>query len=173
MWRRLRIICAFILFVALSLLVSSCVLSVSAATPLVSEPQSVTLSYSEYNQLSNNLNQLEQNSKLQQQRINQLETLLQTASGSTMQSTQALTEARQELAIAKQQTEKQAQQLQTLNSLLETQAQQLNRANASLAIANESLTQLERDLRRERAATNRNRTIAIIAGAAALYFTTR
>ena len=160
--------------VTLSLVALFSLHSVSlAATTLDNSQPAVTLTYNEYNQLSNNLNQLEQNSKIQQQRINQLETLLQTASLSTNESTQALIEARQQLNEAKAQTAEQAQQLQKLNQLLETQTQQLNKAQTSLAIANESLTQLERDLRRERAATNRNRTIAIIAGAAALYFATR
>ena len=173
MWKRLLIICASIIFVALSLLVSSCFLSVSAATPLASEPQSVTLSYSEYNQLKSNLSTLARNSQMQRQRIAQLEELLQTASGSTMQSTQALTEARQELAIAKQQTEKQAQQLQTLNSLLETQAQQLNRANASLAIAQQSLTELTNELKKQQAAEKQSKVWAILATVTALYFAAR
>lgn len=175
MWKRLRIICAFILFVALSLLVSSCFLSASyASSPAASQPaEGVTLTLDEYNQLKSNLSTLARNSQMQRQRIAQLEELLQTASGSTMQSTQALTEARQELAIAKQQTEKQAQQLQTLNSLLETQAQQLNRANASLAIAQQSLAELTNELKKQQLKERQNRVWAIIATATAIYLAVR
>lgn len=173
MWKRLRSISIVVLFVLLALLVSSCFFSASAATPTDNELPNVILSYSEYNQLNDNLLTLAQNSTKQRERINQLETLLQTASLSTSESTQALTEARQELAIAKQQTEKQAQQLQTLNSLLETQAQQLNRANASLAIAQQSLTELTNELKKQQAAEKQSKVWAILATVTALYFAAR
>ena len=165
MWKRLRIILLLILFVAFALSVSSCFLSAAYATS-PDNPETVTLTWSEYQTLNNNLTTLANNSTLQQQRIEKLNQLLQTASLSTNESQTALIKAQN-------QTQEQEKQLQKLNQLLETQTQQLNKAQTSLAIANESLTQLERDLRRERAATNRNRTIAIIAGATALYFATR
>ena len=166
MWKRLRIICAVILFVALSLLVSSCFFSASAATPTDNELPNVILSYSEYNQLSDNLTKLRNNSQTQQQRISQLETLLQTSSTATDESATSLVKAQK-------QTAEQAQQLQKLNTLLKMQNEQLTKTQLSLQTANASLQQLEQEIKQRKNESDRNRTIAIIAGAAALYFATR
>ena len=149
--------------VTLSLVALFSLHSVSlAATTLDNSQPAVTLTYNEYNQLSNNLNQLEQNSKLQQQRINQLETLLQTASLSTNESQTALIKAQM-------QTAEQAQQLQKLNQLLETQTQQLNKAQTSLAIANESLTQQKNEIKKAKIQQRNSKLLNILLGGTVVY----
>lgn len=167
MWKRLLIICAFILFVALSLLVSSCFLSASyASSPAASQSEGVTLTLDEYNQLSDNLTKLRNNSQTQQQRISQLETLLQTSSTATDESATSLVKAQK-------QTAEQAQQLQKLNTLLKMQNEQLTKTQLSLQTANASLQQLEQELKQRKNESDRNRTIAIVASVAALYFAAR
>ena len=157
--------------VTLSLVALFSLPSVSLAdTTLDNSQPAVTLTYSEYRQLNDNLQTLAQNSTKQRERINQLETLLQTASLSTTESTQALIEARQQLNEAKAQTSEQAQKLQTLNSLLETQSEQLTKTQESLQTANESLKTLESDLKKERAVEKKNKSLAIVAAVAAVYF---
>lgn len=170
MWKRLRIICAFIPFVVLSSLVLSCFLSsASAATTPAATDQSVTLTYSEYRQLNDNLLTLAQNSTEQRERINQLEILLQTASLSTSESKQALIEARQRLNEARAQTAEQAHQLQTLNTLLTEQNKQIEQTQISLVKANESLKTLETELKDKQQEARKNKVWAIVATSVAVY----
>lgn len=170
MWSRLKSISLIILFILSLLFVSSCFLSVSAATVQDNEQQSVTLSYNEYNQLRNNLSTLAQNSQMQKERIVQLEMLLKTASSSTTESAEALIEARKQLTEAKMQINEQATQLQTLNSLLEMQQQQITKANVSLEIANQSLKQLEQEIKDKQAQERKNKVLLMLATASAIYF---
>lgn len=172
MWERSSII--FIVTMCMSL--SASVLASSSDTVCIqpaAAQQSVTLTYNEYNQLSNNLNQLEQNSKLQQQRISQLETLLETASLSTSESTMQLLEAKKALNEAKVQIDDQQMRLQKLNALLATQSAQLSKANTSLQIAEQSLNELQKELRERKKAEKRNKALLLVATAAALYLTTK
>lgn len=172
MWERSSII--FIVTMCMSL--SASVLASSSDMVCIqpaAAQQSVTLTYNEYNQLSNNLNQLEQNSKLQQQRISQLETLLETASLSTSESTMQLLEAKKALNEAKVQIDDQQMRLQKLNALLATQSAQLSKANTSLQIAEQSLNELQKELRERKKAEKRNKALLLVATAAALYLTTK
>lgn len=174
MWKRLRITFVFILFVLLALLVSSCFLSLaSAATVPDGSQQHVTLSWSEYKQLSVNLNQLQTNSTKQLQRIEQLETLLQTASLSTTESNRALIEARQQLVEAKQQTSEQAQQLMQLNSLLEKQREQLSKTQTSLQIANASLSELSQEIKEQQSKQRKSNALIAVLSLTTLYFASR
>lgn len=174
MWKRLRITFVFILFVLFSLLVSSCFLSSASAATLPDGNQpSVTLTYQEYKQLSDNLTMLQSNSAKQLERIVQLETLLNEASNSTSQSNTALIEAQNQLKTAKQQISEQQLKLQKLNALLQTQSEQLSRANASLEIANQSLRELESELKKKQADDRRNKVLAIVASATAVYLATK
>lgn len=168
MWLQLRgIVLLCVLFVCSSFA------SVSHAISAIEEQRSVELTYEEYSQVSNNLNQLQNNSTKQLERINQLETLLQTASLSTTESNRALIEARQQLSKAKQQTQEQAQQLAKLNESLQMQSQQLQKANASLATANESLSELRNELKSRQRAEKRNKILLAIAATTAVYLATK
>lgn len=141
MWKRTSVILSLAL-----LSFSACY--ASSPTGPVDPPQTVTLNWSEYQTLNSNLITLQQNSTEQQNRITQLETLLQTASASTT---------------------KQKEQLQTLNTLLTEQNKQIEQTQISLTKANESLKTLETELKDKQQEARKNKVWAIVATGVAVY----
>lgn len=153
-------------FLALVLL---CSLAFSVGTCSAAEPETVTMSITDYQTLRNDFQQLKLNNERQAQLLTQLTALLQKSQQQQGLSTQDWIELQKQLGEAKQQVNLLQMQSAKLQQQLTTALEASRTAEAGLQNANQSLSALTKAIKKERAAAKQRELLIELIAAGAVY----